>query len=142
MGGAIDIFERGCELEDGYLLSYGEGDPFVEHNAWDMAGKPADDIDITVYLDFRPNGEDKVDSYVCPKGSNPAETGPLHAGCTKTSSKENYFADTADQTSDGTEWFWFVSDVWNACPVGQKLWYGCADLVTMLFRRLRHQGEI
>jgi len=114
--GEIDIFERGCDLDDGYLLSYGELDQYVENDAWNYAGKPKDDIDITVYLDFRPNGEDKVDSYVCPKGSNPAETGPLDAGCTKTSSKEGYFADTAAQTNDGSEYFWFVSDVWNACP--------------------------
>lgn len=117
--GEIDIFERGCDPNDGYLLSYGEGDPFVEHDAWGMAGKPDDAIDITVYLDFRPNGEDKVDSYVCPKGSMPAKDGPLDAGCTLTSSKENYFADTAGQTSDGDEWFWFVSDVWNACGSDQ-----------------------
>lgn len=117
--GEIDIFERGCDQDDGYLLSYGEGDPWVEHNAWGMEGKPNDAIDITVYLDFRPHGEDKVDSYVCPKGSMPAKDGPLHAGCKLTSSKTNYFADTKDETSDGNEWFWFVSDVWNACPRGQ-----------------------
>merc|ERR1712186_54722 len=87
MGGEIDIFERGCDPDDGYLLSYGEGDPWVEHDAWGMGGKPDDAIDITVYLDFRPNGEDKVDSYVCPKGSMPAEDGPLQAGCKLTSSK-------------------------------------------------------
>ena len=45
------MFERGCDLDDGYLLSYGEGDPWVEHNSWGMQGKPDDAIDI-IFLDF------------------------------------------------------------------------------------------
>jgi hypothetical protein len=120
--GEIDIFERGCWLTDGYVLAFGENETYknetykyVRKDAWGEEGKPAERSAYTVYLDFRPDGKDQVDSYLCPLGTTPIRGNPLDWACKKTSTRENYYADSAGETMGGEGLFHLVSDVWNAC---------------------------
>lgn len=115
--GEVDFFERGCERSSGYLASFGEGGGYVLSNAWNEGGKPSVNTDVTAYIEFS-RQPDKVDTYTCPHGSNPASVGPIQANCTKTGTRTGYFADSAQQMQNGEALMHFVSDIWaqNDCP--------------------------
>lgn len=115
--GEIDIFERGCAKNDGYLLSFGEKDSWIVNDAWKEAGQPEASTCLTAYMTFDA-AQDVISVYKCPFNSDPLRHGPDDAGCgPPTATHRGYFADTREQTNGGTEWMAFVSDVWNACPL-------------------------
>jgi hypothetical protein len=121
--GEVDIFERGCDKKDGYLLSFGEGDPWIIHDAWGEQDKPTASTRLTAFMQFDP-AQDKVSIYSCPFGANPIDVGPEAAGCKLTRSYDGYYRDTREQTHDGNDYMHLVSDVWNKCtalPCGNAL---------------------
>lgn len=109
--GEIDIFERGCSREDGYLLSYGENDPYIIHNAWLQQNQPQDDTHLRAYIKFDMD-KDVITTYSCALDRSPIHTGDL-TDCGITSTHHGYFRDTADQTDNQREPMNFVSDIWN-----------------------------
>lgn len=118
--GEIDLFERGCipgPNPPGYILSYGEGPPYIYPSAWGEtdAGKPSN---FRAFMKFD-QAKDEITTYTCPIADDPSKwpikIGPEAAGCTKTSVHNGYFSDSAKQTAGQTEWMHFVSDVWNKC---------------------------
>lgn len=113
--GEVDIFERGCSVGDGYLLSLGEQSPWIRQKAWQQNGQPNMESSFTAYLVFN-QSQDTVTTYHCPKGTNPIfkDTG----SCTLTDIAHGYFKDTAAEMQHGEEYMHFVSDVWNKCNSG------------------------
>jgi len=110
--GEVDIFERGCSVEDGYLLSLGEEGSYILNNAWQQKGQPNTESSFTAYLVFN-RSHDTLTTYHCPQNSNPIIDGT--ASCKLTRTATGYFGDTAGQTQNGEEYMHFVSDVWNQC---------------------------
>ena len=120
--GEIDVFERGCYKDDGYLLSFGGETTNVLEDAWKQKGKHGTATALTAYMTFD-RKKDNIDVYLCPLKSNPIEVGPEAAGCTKTMNHAGYYRDTAGETHNGEDYLQLVSDVWNGCEnldCGQK----------------------
>jgi len=110
--GEIDMFERGCYANDGYLLSLGSEEDTVMQKAWQEQGKPKISSSFTGFFTLD-RASDVLTAYRCPSGSNPISDGT--SACIKTQTNSGYFARTAGETNNGEEYFHFVSDVWNAC---------------------------
>jgi len=110
--GEVDIFERGCYSNDGYLLSLGSHTSHVWQDAWQEKHQPEANTSLTAFLEFDRN-DDKLTVYRCPLGANPITDGT--ASCTQTRSGDGYFSQTAMQTQNGEEYMHFVSDLWNGC---------------------------
>ena len=113
--GEVDVFERGCYVEDGYVLSFGSGGSYVKQDAWDEQNQPTKSTNITAYLEFD-HSQDTVRYYRCPPGSEPAKQGPLLAQCEYGGERPGYFADSKAQLKDGEAYMWLVSDIFNTCP--------------------------
>lgn len=111
--GEVDVFERGCATNDGYLVSFGDSEPFIMHNAWGEQGKAADPSDFVAHMAFD-FANDKVTMRRCPPDSNPMATGDF-SQCTAPVEFFNYFYNTSKNTNQNTAYMHFVSDVWNKC---------------------------
>jgi hypothetical protein len=123
--GELDIFERGCKKEDGYLASFGADDKNIVRDAWGEQGTPNVDTKFTAFMTFDPL-KDTVRFYKCPFGSSPMTVGTEKAACALTREYTSYYHDTKGQTNDGQEYMHFVSDVWN--DWGKKI--NCKDVMT------------
>ena len=120
--GEIDIFERGCIKQDGYLTSFGNIDSAIKHDSWKQQGQgfQEDSTSLTAYITFSPGAYDNPDApgspdqvaiYRCAKGANPIEDGDVR-GCDVTL-YNSYYKDTKDHTKSGTQLMTLISDVWN-----------------------------
>lgn len=114
--GEIDIFERGCSRDDGYVISFGEGGKYVLRNAWGQQGTPTVPSDFVAFMEFDPQN-DKVSIYKCDSDANPIKDGVAQK-CGAPTVYSGYYADSSAQTHGNTDYMHFVSDVWNACPTG------------------------
>merc|ERR1711920_970985 len=72
--GELDIFERGCKVEDGYLLSLGAYGEYIWEDAWQMLGQPDAASSFVAYLEFD-RSADKLTSFRCSLGSSPITDG-------------------------------------------------------------------
>jgi len=113
--GELDIFERGCAVKDGYVLSLGSSSEYIWTDAWQEEGQPGATSSFVAYLEFD-RSTDKLTSFRCPWSSNPITDGV--ADCALTHTANGYFARTAGETNNGEEYMHFVSDVWNQCSKG------------------------
>ena len=112
MTGEIDVFERGCDTKDGYLLSLGENSTWILNDAWGEQGKPGAATKLTAYLQFDPVA-DRIAVYKCPFGSTPMRDGPDAAQCSLSKVWDRYYKDTRERTNLGEDYLHLVSDVWN-----------------------------
>jgi len=123
--GEIDIFERGCSRDDGYLTSFGETDPYIYHDSWKQKGKGGslDSTSFTAYVTFSPGAYDnpgiidQVAIYRCPKGSNPIVDGDI-SQCDAPTVYNEYYKNTKQNTASGNQLMTLVSDVWNVPNTG------------------------
>ena len=84
-------------------------------NAWHQEGDDRSKLDITAYIDFD-HSADRITSWICPKGSQPAKRGPEAAKCRNTGEYLGYFANTRNNIYPGganNNPLHFVSDLWN-----------------------------
>jgi hypothetical protein len=112
--GEVDVFERGCVQDSGYVASFGEAPPWVIENAWYEQGHPDVPTNFTAYMTFDAP-QDRVTMYKCPLGSSPEDNPEDFSRCALTSSHSNYFHDTRRETHDGYEYMRLVSNLWNEC---------------------------
>ena len=116
--GEIDLFERGCVRQDGYLTSFGENDPWIEHNTWQQQnqGNQPDSTALTAFVIFNPAGyneptKDFISIFNCPFDSNPIVTGDT--GDCQQVVYRGYYQDTKENTHYGSLPMTLVSDLWN-----------------------------